>query len=183
MVAMERQRWSEAVDYLKRLVAVSPRSSVFLKTLAFCALKTGDIHAARDSFDLACLESPCDREALAFLGDCESILGNMDKAEEAWKEALSALDQRTPAGSRAGLALREKLARSAYSRGACGESLAYARDGGRQGQSALLRAYEGLCIVAEGRLREGRSILEEVSASNDEQAAALARSGLEENTR
>jgi hypothetical protein len=117
---------------------------------------------------------------LSTLGDCESRLGNPEAAEQDWKAALSILDSGTATGARASLELYIKLAKSAYGRGAYEYCLAQAKEGERHGSSPVLRAYEGLSISAAGSKEEGKAILQEVSASSNAQAAALAGEGLRE---
>lgn len=180
MVAVERQKWPDAIDYLRRLITVRPENVSFLKTAGYCVLKAGDVESARDYFQSASNHAPVDVEALSLLGDCESNLGNAEKAEDSWKSALSAIDPRAAGSSRVEATLREKLARSTYDRGAYEESLAFAHEGDRQSESALLRAYEGLSLVGLGRTNQGVELLREVASSTDQQAASLAEKGLKE---
>lgn len=180
MVAMERQNWPDAMDYLRRLITVRPENAAFLKMAGYCSLKSGDLESARDYFQAACVQAPLDGEALTMLGDCESGLGDAEKAEADWKVALSTVDPKTANGSRKSIALREKLASSAYGRGAFDESMAYSMQKEKEAGSTLLRAYEGLNAIALGNATKGIAILKEVSASTDPQASALADKGLTE---
>ena len=180
MVEVERRKWPEALDHLRLIIAQQPSNTGYLKTAGHCALRTGEVLTAREYFEAASRRSPNDKEALDSLGDCESSLGNAEKAEEAWEAALSAIDEGTSSGAREILELHLKLARSAYERGAFAESLAYAREGGHERKSLLLRAYEGLSLTAVGNTDDGIPILREVSLSSDVQAAGLAQKGLQE---
>lgn len=180
MVAMERQKWTEATDYLRRLIVVRPENERFLKTAGYCALKTGDIEGARDYFMSAVDHAPSDGEASSMLGDCESRLGNAEKAEESWKSALSTIDITAAGGARASVTLREKLAGSLHDRGAYEESLSYARQKDQESVSDLLRVYEGLSTIGLGRTGEGLAILKAVASSTDQRAASLAEKGLKE---
>jgi predicted Zn-dependent protease len=181
LIEVEQRKWAAARENLDKLIALRPDVPRFLKTAGSCALMQGDVQAARDLFDRAAVQAPADAQAWSSLGDCESRLGNPREAEKSWKSSLSQLDLETAAGRREGLGLSVKLARSAYDRGAYDDTLAYARAGRALGASAVLRAYEGLSLAATGSEREGRAILEPIASSSDDaQAAALARSGLQE---
>lgn len=180
MVEVERRKWSGALENLKLLIALQPGNGAFLKTAGYCALKAADLQAARSYFESASRLSPGDGEALISLGDCESSLGNTPAAEQDWKAALSTLDLGTAAGARSSVELRIKLAKSAYARGSYEECLSLAKKGERHERSTLLRAYEGLSLIASGCKEEGRAILKELSSSSDARAAALAREGLQE---
>ena len=181
MVEIERQKWSDALGHLKILTARQTGNPSYLKSSGYCSLKIGDTAAARAYFESAVRASPTDREALSYLGDCESSLGNAMAAEQDWNAALATLDLKTAAGIEAGMELRVRLAKSAYGRGAYQESVAYAHEGNLLGKSELLRAYEGLSLSARGNKEAARVILQGVSSSSDAQAAALAKEALQEN--
>lgn len=183
MIEVEQRKWAAALETLDKLIALRPDVPRFLKTAGSCALMQGDVQNARDLFDRAAVQAPADPVAWSSLGDCESLLGSPREAEKAWRSSLSHLDLETAGGRREGLGLSVKLAKSAYERGAYDDTLAYARAGRGLGASAVLRAYEGLSLAATGGEREGRAILAPIASSSDDaQAAALARSGLQEAT-
>ena len=177
-MSMEEAAWADASGYLKRLVAVEPGKVEALKLAGYCALYGGDAASAVPYFEEATSGSPQDAEALAALGDCHAKLGNAVQAEAAWQAALAATDTGSAAGGRAALGLSVKLARSAYVRGDHAACLSYALADDRYKRSALLRAYQGMSLVAEGQKDEGEAILNEVAASTDAQAAALAKGAL-----
>ena len=182
MIAMERQQWPRALEYFQRLTELQPRNALFLKTAGTCALKVGDTETALRCFESACGLVSDDSEALTFLGDCESKLGKAQEAEKDWKRALSVLGPGAVARPRVRVVLHEKLAGSMYNRAEYEECLAYAREGTLQGKSSVLRAYEGLSLLALRRSVEGLAILKEVAASADRGAAAMAEAALKERT-
>jgi tetratricopeptide (TPR) repeat protein len=112
-VEMERGRWTDALGHLARLAALEPADPRCQAMAGFCAVKSSDHAAAREYYARAVELSPNDTRALTALGDCEWDLGHGTEACSAWEAALSLLDARTPASSRAAAELRAKIAKSA----------------------------------------------------------------------
>jgi tetratricopeptide (TPR) repeat protein len=62
-IAIERQEWAKALDYLDTLIGIEPRNAKVLKEAGDCASYAGEVGRALAYFERACAADPSDHEA------------------------------------------------------------------------------------------------------------------------
>jgi tetratricopeptide (TPR) repeat protein len=76
LIAIERQRWRQALEYFGRLIELRPRDAKVLKEAGECALYVGEIGLASGYFDEACAADPGDEEAARLKARARQDLGS-----------------------------------------------------------------------------------------------------------
>ena len=83
-VELERQNWTEAEDWLRRVVQLQSDHVEALRKLGHLLKAQGRHQEAFSAYELLCRVSPQDSEGVSGLGNCYEALGDFDKAIECY---------------------------------------------------------------------------------------------------
>jgi tetratricopeptide (TPR) repeat protein len=85
---IEREEFTEALDYAVFLVTHQPRDRRFQFTYALCLHQLGEIEAAARHYSEAYVMDATDAACAYRLGECLEALGHYDDARDAYKAAI-----------------------------------------------------------------------------------------------
>lgn len=105
VIAFEKERYSEAVQYIERATKIAPNNAVLQYNFGNALAKVGQLREATDALSEACKLDPTDLAALKNLGNAYKELNEFDKAIACYDKILSIDPNYTLAQSNKAIAL------------------------------------------------------------------------------
>ncbi len=105
LLAAERERWAEAVEWLSQVAAREPENAVILQETGTCAFYAGDYPAAQKYLDQAAAAAPKDASLQLEAGNAYAAAGAHEQAANRYEKCLALDPHNSSAHLKAGLAL------------------------------------------------------------------------------